>query len=242
MASSTRCLTSSAPRCRRRSGTDRDGLARSACHGAPRGDFVGGTGVSRHRPWRSSPPTNRRWSPATSTATPTSSTSDGTTITRVSVTGRGWPILLGPELCVRRRATTAPSWRSCRRPPTSCPATRTRRPTSSSATASPAPPSGCPIAAGFEIFDADWVTISHDGRFIAYNRGASFLYDRFNGTTQTVSAATPGGSVVVGRAAPRQRRADATSPTSRPRSFDPADTNSFADVYRFDRITGAKCS
>ena len=95
-----------------------------------------------------------------------------------------------------------------------------------------------PIAAGFDtVFDADWVTISHDGRFVAYNRGASFLYDRFNGTTQTVSAASP----AVRR---RRRRSRASAPSGRyvafltAANFDPADTNSFVDVYRFDRITG----
>ena len=94
-----------------------------------------------------------------------------------------------------------------------------------------------PIAAGFEGFDADWVTISHDGRFIAYNRAAAFLYDRYNGTTTTISVAAPGGSV-SSAAQPRISASGRYVAYVTAASFDPADTNSFADVYRYDRITG----
>ncbi len=94
-----------------------------------------------------------------------------------------------------------------------------------------------PIPVGHEIFDADWVTISHDGRYIAYNRGGAFLHDRYNGTTTAVSAASPGGTAVPA-SQPR------ISPSGRyvvyvtAAAFDAADTNGVADVYRFDRITG----
>ena len=96
-----------------------------------------------------------------------------------------------------------------------------------------------PIPAGYEKTDADWLSISHDGRFIAYARGAVFLYDRLNGTTITVSSATPGGTVVAG-AQPR------ISPSGRyvayvtGGAFDAADTNGRVDVYRWDRLTGAQ--
>jgi hypothetical protein len=100
-----------------------------------------------------------------------------------------------------------------------------------------------PIPAGYEALDVDWVTISHDGRFIAYNRGnltlgtgGAFLYDRFTGTTTPVSVAESGGPL---------------RPASQPRisasgryvafltsaSLDAADTNGFVDVYLFDRLT-----
>ncbi len=101
-----------------------------------------------------------------------------------------------------------------------------------------------PIPAGHENFDAEWVTISHDGRFIAYNRGSmangtggSFLYDRFTGTTTPVSVASAGGAI---------------RPASQPRisasgryvayltqaQLEATDDNSYVDVYLFDRITG----
>jgi hypothetical protein len=95
-----------------------------------------------------------------------------------------------------------------------------------------------PVLAGFEHRDADWVSISHDGRFVAYSRGAAFLYDRFNRTTTLVSAAAPG--------APAQPGAQARISASgryvvyaTTEGLDPADTNFVADVYRFDRLTGA---
>jgi Tol biopolymer transport system component len=98
-----------------------------------------------------------------------------------------------------------------------------------------------PVPVGFDVLDADWVTISHDGRFIAYNRGASFLYDRFNGTTQTVSAATPGSAPVAG-AQPRVSASGRYVAFLTNASFDQVnDTNGTGiDVYRFDRITGAQ--
>ena len=93
-----------------------------------------------------------------------------------------------------------------------------------------------PTPSGFEAFDADWVTISHDGRFVAYNRGATFLYDRFNRTTQTVSAATPGGSASAG-AQPRISASGRYVVYVTSAAFDAADTNGQPDVYRFDRLT-----
>lgn len=94
----------------------------------------------------------------------------------------------------------------------------------------PAPP-------GFENTDADWVSISHDGRFIAYGRGAAFLYDRFNRTTTTVSAATPG-AAAVSAGQPRVSASGRYVVFMTTAGLDPADTNFVSDVYRFDRLTG----
>ncbi|AMY12469.1 hypothetical protein LuPra_05744 [Luteitalea pratensis] len=97
-----------------------------------------------------------------------------------------------------------------------------------------------PIPAGLDTVDADWVTISHDGRFIAYNRGASFLYDRFNGTTQTVSAASPGSAAAAG-AQPRVSASGRYVAFLTNANFDNAnDGNGSIDVYRFDRMTGTQ--
>jgi hypothetical protein len=96
-----------------------------------------------------------------------------------------------------------------------------------------------PVPAGFESLDADWVTISHDGRFVAYNRGASFLYDRFNGTTQTVSAASPQSAAVPGTQ-PRVSASGRYVVFLTNVSLDAADQNLVSDVYRFDRLTGAQ--
>lgn len=94
-----------------------------------------------------------------------------------------------------------------------------------------------PILAGYEIFDADWVTISHDGRFVAYSRGAAFLYDRFNGTTTLISVPFPGGTVAAG-AQPRISASGRYVAYTTSAAFDAADTNGLTDVYRFDRLTG----
>ena len=101
-----------------------------------------------------------------------------------------------------------------------------------------------PIPAGSETFDADWVTISHDGRFIAYSRGAAllyeavFLYDRFSGTTTPVSVASAGATPVV----PAQPRVSASGRyvvfLTAARLDAAVDANNLVDVYRFDRITG----
>ncbi len=94
-----------------------------------------------------------------------------------------------------------------------------------------------PTLAGYESFDADWVTISHDGRFVAYSRGAAFIYDRFNGTTTVISVASPGGTVASG-ARPRISASGRFVAYTTTAAFDPADTNNATDVYRFDRLTG----
>ncbi len=98
-----------------------------------------------------------------------------------------------------------------------------------------------PIEAGYESLDADWVSISHDGRFVAYNRGAgtggSFLYDRFTGTTTAVSVAGPGAAVQPA-AQPRISASGRYVVYLTQASLDPADTNVLVDVYRFDRLTG----
>ncbi len=101
-----------------------------------------------------------------------------------------------------------------------------------------------PIPTGYESLDADWVTISHDGRFIAYTRGnlgqgtgAAFLHDRFTGVTTPVSVAAAGGT-------PRPAAQPRVSASGRyvtyltSASFDAADTNGLIDVYLFDRLTG----
>ncbi|BCS35478.1 hypothetical protein TBR22_A47050 [Luteitalea sp. TBR-22] len=96
-----------------------------------------------------------------------------------------------------------------------------------------------PVSPGFEGYDADWVTISHDGRFVAYNRGAAFLYDRYNGTTTLISTATPGGGPVFA-AQPRISASGRYVAFLTNAAFDAADTNSAPDVYRWDRLTGAQ--
>lgn len=93
-----------------------------------------------------------------------------------------------------------------------------------------------PIPVGFESYDADWVSISHDGRFVAYARGAVFLYDRFNRTTITISTATPGGTPSAG-AQPRISASGRFVAYVTQAAFDAADTNNLLDVYRFDRLT-----
>ena len=164
--------------------------------------------------------------------------SDGATITRDHRDGRRPAESYSGRACVPRPATTARSSRSCPRPPTSCPATPTRATDVFVRNASPGPPSACRFRPASRRLDADWVTISHDGRFIAYNRGAVVPVRPVQRHDQTVSAATP--------AAPRPRApsrasapAAATSCSSRPRpSIGRRHQRRSADVYRFDRLTG----
>lgn len=95
-----------------------------------------------------------------------------------------------------------------------------------------------PIPAGYDNTDADWVSISHDGRFIAYSRAAAFLYDRFTGTTTVVSLAVPGGPVAPA-AQPRISASGRFVAYVTSGQLDTADTNALTDVYVYDRITGA---
>ncbi len=94
-----------------------------------------------------------------------------------------------------------------------------------------------PVPLGYESIDADWVTISHDGRFVAFSRFAAFLYDRYNSTMTPVSAATPGGTA-VSAAQPRVSASGRYVVFVTAAQLDPADTNLLFDVYRFDRLTG----
>jgi hypothetical protein len=94
-----------------------------------------------------------------------------------------------------------------------------------------------PVPSGYDTVDADWVSISHDGRFVAYNRSVAFLYDRFTGATTPISVANPSDT-------PKAASQPRISPSGRYVAFltnaslEAADTNSAADVYLFDRITG----
>ncbi|MGI8671690.1 MAG: hypothetical protein ACR2LU_03685 [Luteitalea sp.] len=94
-----------------------------------------------------------------------------------------------------------------------------------------------PVPVGSETIDADWLSISHDGRFIAYSRGAAFLYDRFNGTTTVVSVASAGGAT-ANAAQPRVSAGGRYVAYVTAAAFDAADTNNVADVYLYDRIAG----
>ncbi|WP_396624570.1 hypothetical protein [Luteitalea sp.] len=96
-----------------------------------------------------------------------------------------------------------------------------------------------PVPVGYESLDADWVTISHDGRFVAYSRGAAFVFDRVNGTTTLVSTATPGGTPVSG-GQPRISASGRYVAYLTAAAFDVADTNGLNDVYRWDRLTGTQ--
>ncbi len=102
-----------------------------------------------------------------------------------------------------------------------------------------------PLPAGYESFDADWVTISHDGRFIAYTRGSlasgtggAFLYDRFSGTSTPVSVASPG-TPIQPASQPRISASGRYVAYLTSAQLDAADTNGFVDVYLFDRLTGS---
>lgn len=94
-----------------------------------------------------------------------------------------------------------------------------------------------PIPAGYEGVDANWVSISHDGRWVAYNRLISFLHDRSTGTTIPVSVATAGG-VVAQAAQPKVSASGRHVAFVTAAALTAADTNQQADVYVFDRITG----
>ncbi|MCC6162238.1 MAG: hypothetical protein IT182_02710 [Acidobacteria bacterium] len=94
-----------------------------------------------------------------------------------------------------------------------------------------------PVPLGHESTDADWVTISHDGRFVAFSRGAAFLYDRFDRVLTPVSTATPGGTAVAA-AQPRVSASGRYVVFLTPAQLEPADTNAVVDVYRFDRLSG----
>lgn len=94
-----------------------------------------------------------------------------------------------------------------------------------------------PVPNGYQGVNADWVSISHDGRWVAYNRSVSFLHDRSTGTTIPVSVPAAGGT-------PVQAASPVVSASGRYVAFvtlaalSPIDTNGLADVYVFDRITG----
>ena len=94
-----------------------------------------------------------------------------------------------------------------------------------------------PVPSGYDTVDADWVSISHDGRFVAYTRSVAFLYDRFTGTTTPVSVAGPSDT-------PRAAAQARVSPSGRyvafltSASLEAADDNAFTEAYLFDRITG----
>lgn len=94
-----------------------------------------------------------------------------------------------------------------------------------------------PVPTGYEGVDANWVSISHDGRFVAYNRLISFLHDRSTGTTVPVSVATAGG-VVAQAAQPKVSASGRYVAFVTAAGLTAADTNQQADVYVFDRITG----
>jgi hypothetical protein len=94
-----------------------------------------------------------------------------------------------------------------------------------------------PVPPGFDAVDANWVSISHDGRWVAFTRGFVYLHDRSTGTTIPVSVATAG-------AAPVEAAQPKVSPSGRHVAFTTlsglaaGDTNGTFDVYVFDRITG----
>jgi len=96
-----------------------------------------------------------------------------------------------------------------------------------------------PIPTGFETVSADWVSISHDGRFVAYARRAVFLHDRYSGTTTQISAPTlPSGTVPFGyqpRISASGRYVVFVSDTP----IVAGDVNDgISEIYRYDRLTG----
>lgn len=96
-----------------------------------------------------------------------------------------------------------------------------------------------PIPQGFETTSADWVSISHDGRFVAYARRAVFLHDRFAGTTTQISAPTPAGGLPPFGFQPRISASGRYVVFVSDTPIDSADVNDgVAEVYRYDRITG----
>lgn len=96
-----------------------------------------------------------------------------------------------------------------------------------------------PIPAGFETTSADWVSISHDGRFVTYARRSVFLHDRFSGTTTQISAPTPAGGLPPFGYQPRISASGRYVVFISDTPIDPADVNDgVAEVYRYDRITG----
>ncbi len=92
-----------------------------------------------------------------------------------------------------------------------------------------------PVPAGYDSVDASWVSMSHDGRWVAYSRLVTFLHDRATGTTIPVSVGTPGGP-------PAQSSQPAISASGRYVAFvtsvalGTGDTNGQPDVYVYDRI------
>lgn len=94
-----------------------------------------------------------------------------------------------------------------------------------------------PVPAGYESVDANWVSISHDGRWVAYNRLVSFLHDRNTGATIPISVATAGG-VVAQAAQPKVSASGRYVAFVTAAALTAADTNLQADVYVYDRITG----
>lgn len=94
-----------------------------------------------------------------------------------------------------------------------------------------------PVPAGYDSANADWVSISHDGRWVAYNRAASFLHDRSTGTTIPVSVASAGGTPVAAAQATVNASGRYVAFTTTA-SLNAADTNGLADIYVYDRITG----
>lgn len=94
-----------------------------------------------------------------------------------------------------------------------------------------------PIPPGYQSANADWVSISHDGRWVAYNRAVSFLHDRSTGTTIPVSVASAGAAPVAA-AQPTISASGRYVAFTTVASLTPADTNGLADIYVFDRITG----
>lgn len=94
-----------------------------------------------------------------------------------------------------------------------------------------------PVPAGYDNVDASWVSISHDGRWVAYSRLVTFLHDRATGTTVPVSVATAG-------APPAQASQPTISASGRHVAFvtsvalTTGDNNGQPDIYVHDRIAG----
>ncbi len=94
-----------------------------------------------------------------------------------------------------------------------------------------------PVPPGYQGVHADWVTISHDGRWVAYNRTVSFLHDRSTGATIPVSVPAAGGAPVPA-ASPVVSASGRYVAFVTAAALSPVDTNGLGDVYVFDRITG----
>lgn len=96
-----------------------------------------------------------------------------------------------------------------------------------------------PIPSGFETTSADWVSISHDGRFVAYARRAVFLHDRFSGTTTQISAPTPPGGAPPFGYQPRISASGRYVVFVSDTPIVSGDVNDgISEIYRYDRLTG----